>query len=449
MCQTPEMEYLLVNPNDVVVDLSGGAKKTITAFDALQVYLHIAKVANAPKSRVHKHCMEIISNYYHKDTESAGFSFHHDAKAVCIDPLNSHRIVHGRYSGDVWVRTIGKHGVEDVLCQDDHSNDSKYNRFRNDKLGFSLECMAVSSKWIIVGFYGLPHAKVFHMETGAYAFCLTGGHRLGVVSVDVSADSETFVTGSFDGSVAVWNSTGKLKKKLMPGRDNYTVRYVKVSHDGNTIVTGNPNYGISIFMKINGGYEIDTESQGFAEEYIYGLTHVHFLPLSQRFVTMTNHLGQIFGTVWGVKSVRGRPEVTIKANLEIDSRVGGHSRRYGEFNDLSTSSDGKYILCITINGHLHVWERATGNLVYRQQRIRGKWMEIRIIGPTILICAGPNTNKMNLMIVDADKEISPDDMALTVISKRQKMMSCFEYEHEEEDEDEEEEDEDELKQDDQ
>jgi WD40 repeat protein len=87
---------------------------------------------------------------------------------------------------------------------------------------------------------------LWHASTGALGRTLMG-HKMRVLAVVFSPDSETLVSGSFDGTVKLWDvQTGKEKRTLtVPGSSQ--VWSLAFSEDGKTVAAGSFDGRISLW----------------------------------------------------------------------------------------------------------------------------------------------------------------------------------------------------------
>ncbi len=76
------------------------------------------------------------------------------------------------------------------------------------------------------------------------------GHGSEVLSVAISPDGETLVSGSSDNTIKVWNlATGSLKTPLTDHSNS--VYSVAISPDGQTLVSGDDGGNIKIWQGTN------------------------------------------------------------------------------------------------------------------------------------------------------------------------------------------------------
>jgi WD40 repeat protein len=87
--------------------------------------------------------------------------------------------------------------------------------------------------------------KIWNLETGELRRTLTG-HDSSVYSVSISSDGQTLVSGSDDKTIKIWNlETGELRRTLT-GHDS-SVYSVSISSDGQTLVSGSLDNTIKIW----------------------------------------------------------------------------------------------------------------------------------------------------------------------------------------------------------
>src|SRR5262249_41217221 len=92
---------------------------------------------------------------------------------------------------------------------------------------------------------------LWHASTGALERTLTG-HKMRVLAVLFSPDSKTLVSGSFDGTVKLWDvQTGK-EKRTLAVPDSSQVWSLAVSEDDKSLAAGSFDGRISLWDAATG-----------------------------------------------------------------------------------------------------------------------------------------------------------------------------------------------------
>ena len=175
---------------------------------------------------------------------------------------------------------------------------------------------------------------VWDLQTGARLHELTG-HQGGVTSVALSGDGRHIVSGSRDGTVAVWDlQTGARLHELTGHQDGVTS--VALSGDGRYIVSGSGD----------------------------GTVAVWDLQTGARLHELTGHQGGVNSVALsgdGRYIVSGSDDGTVAVwDLQTGARLHELTGHHGRVNSVALSGDGRHIVSGSRDRTVAVWDLQTG-----------------------------------------------------------------------------------------
>ena len=161
------------------------------------------------------------------------------------------------------------------------------------------------------------------------------GHEQDVQSVAITPDGEEIISGSFDGTIKIWNlKTGKLIQTLTGHSDaGELISSIAISPDGKTLVSSSNSYGGTIkIWDLSNGVLLET-----LKEQGVGVSVVAISPDSSLLAS-------------------GGDDGTIKLwNLEIGQPIGKFSGHFGRVFSVAFSSNGELLASGAEDGSIHLW----------------------------------------------------------------------------------------------
>ncbi len=178
--------------------------------------------------------------------------------------------------------------------------------------------------------------KIWNLVTGELKSTLTGNSEW-VLSLAISPDGQTLVSGDYDETIKIWDlARGELKSTLT-GYSNL-VDSVAISPDGKTVVGGSYDETIRIWNLVTGRLKS----------------------------TLIGHSGEVYSLAIspdGRTLVSGSSDNTIKiwnlATGELKTTLTGHSQAV---QSLVITPDGKTLVSGGYDGTIKIWNLATGEL---------------------------------------------------------------------------------------
>ncbi|TAE60437.1 MAG: serine/threonine protein kinase [Nostocales cyanobacterium] len=178
--------------------------------------------------------------------------------------------------------------------------------------------------------------KIWNLVTGELKSTLTG-HSDWVLSLAITPDGKTLVSGDYDETIKIWDlAKGELKSTLT-GYSNL-VDSVAISPDGKTVVGGSYDETIRIWNLVTGRLKF----------------------------TLTGHSGEVYSVAISPDSqtlVSGSSDNTIKiwnlATGELKTTLTGHSQAV---QSLVITPDSKTLVSGGYDGTIKIWNLATGEL---------------------------------------------------------------------------------------
>lgn len=195
-------------------------------------------------------------------------------------------------------------------------------------------------------------ARFWNVSSGELAFPPLGDQKLPVFAVGISPDGSTLFSGCGDGTVRLWDAmTGMKKHELNSG--NEIVVSLAVSSDGNTLVTGTTDANDAKSGKARLWNVATGAPHGTPLPHIGPVLAVAFGPDDQTIVTG----GDTHALHWDL--VTGKPRRARYAHgVPVKS--------------VAISGDGKTILTGGKDRTARLWEEATGKLLYAPLRHAGE-----------------------------------------------------------------------------
>lgn len=170
------------------------------------------------------------------------------------------------------------------------------------------------------------------------------GHSGNVISLAITADKQTLISGNEDGIITIWHlPTGKLQQTLESHQSSIT--RIVISKDGQMLVSGSMDRTIKIWHLPTGRLQQILEGKD--------MDWVHCVALSpdERYVLGGDKAGII--RVWDL--VTGKLEQTWVAH---DQRSWSNSIR-----ELVFTADGKILISCSFDKTIRVWEMPACRLV--------------------------------------------------------------------------------------
>ncbi|KAH0579473.1 hypothetical protein H2248_002332 [Termitomyces sp. 'cryptogamus'] len=217
---------------------------------------------------------------------------------------------------------------------------------------------------------------VWDSSTRAKVLQLTG-HTSGVYSVAFSPDGTHIVSGSWDKTICVWDSSNGAELLQLTGHTN-AVSSVAFSPDGTHIVSGSNDKTICVWDSSTGtevlhlsGHTSGVNSVAFSPDGTHIVSGsednticVWGSPTSAEVLQLTGHTSAVFSVAFspdGTHIVSGSEDKTI---CVWDSSTGtellhltGHT---GSVSSAAFSPDGTHIVSGSEVNTIHVWDSSTG-----------------------------------------------------------------------------------------
>ncbi len=211
--------------------------------------------------------------------------------------------------------------------------------------GFSSEAYSLAfsanGQWLVSGHGDITHiddaVKVWRLADGQLMHNLLG-HSHWVYSIALTADAETIISGSLDGTVQWWQLTTGMKLPQLLDRSS-AVNAISLTSDGQRLVVGSNDARIEIWQPQNS--LLIHQCQGH-------LQNVACLA--------TNRSAQLIAS--------GSSDYTVRLWQLQEGRLLrtllGHS---GRVSSVAITPDGLKVISASHDGTIKIWEVATGNLL--------------------------------------------------------------------------------------
>ncbi|WP_013324439.1 serine/threonine-protein kinase [Gloeothece verrucosa] len=205
------------------------------------------------------------------------------------------------------------------------------------------------------------------------------GHSSWVISVAISPDGQTLVSGSGDQTIHIWDlATGQLKRTLT-GHSDY-VNSVAISPDGQTLVSGSDDKTIKIWDLATGQLKrtltghsdyvnsvaISPDGQTLVSGSDDKTIKIWDLATGQLKRTLTGHSNEVYPVAIspdGQTLVSGSDDKTIKiwdlATGQLKRTLTGHS---DAVISVAISPDGQTLVSGSDDKTIKIWDLATGQL---------------------------------------------------------------------------------------
>jgi WD40 repeat protein len=188
-----------------------------------------------------------------------------------------------------------------------------------------------------------------------------GAHADFIDSITVSADGQTFATGSRDGTVKLWHPYPVAESSYVPFP---WLTWAAFSPDGYSIAVAEQAGGTSGGLGVEGGLAfynlIDHSYQQLPPHHHDYIKLGAFSPDGTRLVTVSQGDGAFRSDG---RQLLEPPMVILwdGSKRELIARLDGHTDRV---NTVTFSTDGKKLLTTCNDGNVRVWDAATGSLMF-------------------------------------------------------------------------------------
>jgi WD40 repeat protein len=218
-------------------------------------------------------------------------------------------------------------------------------------------------------------ADRWQQQSGKAVDRTVSGHQGHVLSVSISPDGQTIVSGGEDGKVRLWARNGKSIGAPLKGHQGY-VRSVAVSTDGRTIVSGGKDGAVRLWAR--DGKQIGAPFQGH-RSFVYAVAvsqsgHTIVSASKDGTVRLWQQSGRPIGLPWPRERVDGRSAIAISTDGQtivsggedgtvrlwdrhgqsIGTPLSGHR---GVVNSVVISTDGQTIVSGGEDGTVRLWDR--------------------------------------------------------------------------------------------
>ncbi|WP_341732065.1 hypothetical protein [Microcoleus sp. EPA2] len=254
--------------------------------------------------------------------------------------------------------------------------------------------------------------KIWQLSTGQLLRTLTGHSSL-VFSVAISPDGQTLVSGSSDKTIKIWQlSTGQLLRTLTGHSD--WVRSVAISPDGQTLVSGSGDGTIKIWQ-LSTGQELRTltgpsylvfsvaispDGQTLVSASSEQTIKIWQLSTGQELRTLTGHSNNVCSVAIspdGQTLVSGSSDNTIKiwqlSTGQLLRTLTGHS---DWVRSVAISPDGQTLVSGSGDGTIKIWQLSRGQELRTLTGHSGSVMSLAISpdGHTLFSGSGGGTIKI-------------------------------------------------------
>jgi WD domain, G-beta repeat len=244
--------------------------------------------------------------------------------------------------------------------------------------------LSIDGKWLVSGHGDITHVddavKVWRLSDGKLVHNLLG-HSHWIYGVLVTADSETIISGSLDGTIQWWQLvTGTKLPQLLDNKS--AVNAIALTSDEQRLITGGNDSVIKIWQPQDGLliHQCPGHLQNVAclathqpsqliasgsSDYTIRLWH---LQEGRLLKTLLGHSGRISGLVItpdGTRVISASHDCTIKiwdvaTGNQIDTLV-GHSKSIA---CIAISADGQTIVSGSDDHTVNIWNVASGKLLH-------------------------------------------------------------------------------------
>jgi WD domain, G-beta repeat len=244
--------------------------------------------------------------------------------------------------------------------------------------------LSANGQWLVSGHGDITHVddavKVWRLSDGKLVHNLLG-HSHWIYSVLVTADSETIISGSLDGTIQWWQLvTGTKLPQLLDNKS--AVNAIALTSDGQRLVTGGNDSVLKIWQPQDGllihqcpGHlqnvaclATHQQSQLIASGSSDYTVRLWQLQEGRLLKTFLGHSGRISGVVItpdGTKVISSSHDCTIKiwdvpTGNVIDTLI-GHAK---SITCIAISADGQTIISGSDDHTVNIWNVSDGKLIY-------------------------------------------------------------------------------------
>ncbi|WP_373545384.1 WD40 repeat domain-containing protein [Chamaesiphon sp.] len=259
---------------------------------------------------------------------------------------------------------------------------------RDRLTGYFSEVYALAlsndGQWLVSGHGDITHiddaVKVWRLSDGKLIHNLLG-HSHWIYGVLLTADAETIISGSLDGTVQWWQlTTGTKLPQLLDNKS--AVNAISLTSDGQRLVTGGNDAILKIWQPQNGllihqcsGHLqnvtcVATHSQtqliaSGSSDYTVRLWHLQEGRLLKTLLGHSGRISSIAITPDGTKIVSGSHDGTLKiweaATGSLIDTLTGHSKAIG---CVAISPDGQTIVSAGDDRTVNIWNLSDGKLLH-------------------------------------------------------------------------------------
>jgi WD40 repeat protein len=192
---------------------------------------------------------------------------------------------------------------------------------------------------------------------------ILAGHTSAIFAVAFSPDGTTIATGSSDNSIRLWDSNTGEHIKTLEGHTD-ALHSVAFSPDGKTLISGDQARSLLV-------WDLDSGKVLKTLKHSWVVKTVDFSPDGKTFAS-----GDWFGG----------PSLKL---WNTDGNELVHELQAGKVNDITFSSDGKYLASGGSDGNVRVWDPDTGELLHTfstgMERVSGV---VFVDKGSTLVCGG-------------------------------------------------------------
>ncbi|WP_110580089.1 nSTAND1 domain-containing NTPase, partial [Microcystis aeruginosa] len=263
--------------------------------------------------------------------------------------------------------------------------------------------------------------KLWNVETGQEIRTLKG-HDGSVSSVNFSPDGKTLVSGSWDGTIKLWNVETGQEIRTLKGHDG-SVSSVNFSPDGKTLVSGSWDGTIKLW-NVETGQEIRT-----FKGHDNLVTSVNFSPdgktlvsgsvdktiklwnveTGQEIRTFKGHDGYVISVNFspdGKTLVSGSVDKTIKLwNVETGQEIRTFKGHDGYVISVNFSPDGKTLVSGSVDKTIKLWNVETGQEIRTFKGHDGNVISVNFSPDGKTLVSGSVDKTIKLWNVETGQEI--------------------------------------------
>ncbi|MBD2544930.1 serine/threonine-protein kinase [Planktothricoides raciborskii] len=261
------------------------------------------------------------------------------------------------------------------------------------------------------------------------------GHDQDVQSVAITPDGTEIASGSFDGTIKIWNlKTGELMQTLTGHSDaGEIVSSIAISPDGKILVSSTNSYGGNIkIWDLSSGLLLATlnaqqvgvsvvaispDSQFLASGGYDGTIQLWNLALGEEIGTFSGHLGRVFSVafspngqvlasgaedgsvhLWNLNQIQGK----VGFNLQPDRRLLGH---IGIVHSVVFSPDSQRLASGSADKTIKLWQVETGEAIATLASHSGSMLSVAISPNGQILAGGSLLGRIKLWNLDTGEVI--------------------------------------------